>query len=76
MNCDPEEERKVQEKTVKVGEKQYRALTEMLQGARQRAQVIEGLIEILAKGFEEDRYLIFDVMNDPASLMLKRKKDR
>jgi len=47
----------------------------MLHGTRQRAQVIEGLIEILSRGFQEDKYLIFDVMNDPSSLMLKRKKE-
>jgi len=64
----------VREKTVKLGEKQYQILTEMLHGTRQRAQVIEGLIEILSSGFHEDKYLIFDVMNDPSSLMLKRKK--
>ena len=64
----------VREKTVKLGEKQYQILTEMLQGTRQRAQVIEGLIEILARCFHEDKYLIYDVMHDPSTLMLKRKK--
>jgi len=66
----------MREKTVKLGEKQYQILTEMLRGTRQRALVLEGLIEILARGFKEDKYLIFDVMNDPSSLMLKRKQDQ
>lgn len=66
----------MREKTVMLGEKQYQILTEMLRGTRQRALVLEGLIEILARGFKEDKYLIFDVMNDPSSLMLKRKQDQ
>lgn len=63
----------MREKTVKLGAKQYQVLTGMLHGTRQRALVIEGLIEVLAKSFAEDKHFIYDVMTDPASLKLVRK---
>jgi len=63
----------MREKTVKLGAKQYQMLTGMLHGTRQRAQVIEGLIEVLEKSFTEDKHFIYDVMTDPASLKLVRK---
>jgi len=64
----------MREKTVKLGEKQYQILSDMLKGTRQRAQVIEGLIEILAKDSKEDKYILYDVLSDPSSLTLNRKK--
>lgn len=62
----------MRDKTIKLSEKHYKILTEMLKNQRQRAQVIEGLIDVLAKGVEQDKYILYDVMNDPLELALTR----
>jgi len=64
----------MREKTVKLSEKQYQILSGMLKGSRQRAQTIEGLIDILNEAFKEDKYMLFDAMTNPSALQLTRKK--
>lgn len=57
-----------------IGDKHYQLLSEMLKGKRQRALVVEELIEILAQDFQKDKYIMFDLMTGPSSLTLNRKK--
>jgi len=64
----------MREKTVKLSAAHYLIISQMLKGARQRAQVIEGLIQILANAIKTDKYILFDVMTDPDALTLTRVK--
>jgi len=64
----------MREKTLKMSERHYQLLSDMVKGHRQRAQVVEGLIETLANAFEKDKYLLYDVMTDPSILTIKRNK--
>jgi hypothetical protein len=65
----------MRERTLKISDKQYQILSEMLKGTRQRAQVVEGLIEVLGRDFKKDKYILYDVITNPLSLMLKRTKE-
>ena len=62
------------EKTVKLSAEKYEALSDILGGQRNRAQAIEGLIEILIEAASTNKYVVYDILSDPATLAIGYKK--
>jgi len=61
-------------RTVKLSEKCYIALSNLLNGQRQRARVLEALIDVLLASVKENKYILFDILTDPQSLELRYRK--
>ncbi len=62
------------EKTVKLSEEKYQALSSLLGGQRNRAQALEGLIDVLIAAAQENKYVVYDILSDPAALELGYRK--
>ena len=62
------------EKTVKLSADKYQALSNLLGGQRNRAQALEGLIEVLIEAANDNKYVVYDILSDPAALEIGYKK--
>jgi len=62
------------EKTVKLSEEKYKALSSLLGGQRNRAQALEGLIDVLITAARENKYVVYDILSDPSALELGYRK--
>jgi hypothetical protein len=63
-------------RTVKLSEKYYIALSKLLNGQRQRARVLEALIDVLVASVKENKYILFDILTDPQSLEIGYRKKK
>lgn len=66
----------IQGKTVKLSVERYNALSQLLNGQKQRTKVLEGLIEVLIASVKKNKYILFDVLTDPELLELRYLKQR
>jgi hypothetical protein len=66
----------VQGKVVKIGTERYQALSDLLNGRRQRSKALEGLIDVLIAAAKGNKYILFDLLMDPQLLELRYHKQR
>jgi len=65
-----------QGKVVKIDEAHYQALSNLLQGRRQRSKALEGLIDVLIAAVKADKYILFDLLMEPQLLEIRYPKKR
>ena len=63
-------------RTVKLSEQCYIALSKLLNGQRQRARVLEALIDVLVVSVKDNKYILFDILTDPQSLELRYRNKK
>ncbi|MEN6473090.1 MAG: hypothetical protein ABFD81_03680 [Syntrophaceae bacterium] len=65
-----------QGKVVKIDKEHYQALSDLLQGRRQRSKALEGLIDVLTVAAKQNKYILFDLLMDPQLLEIRYPKKR
>jgi predicted RNA-binding protein len=65
-----------QGKVVKIDSEHYQALSDLLQGRRQRSKALEGLIDVLSAAVKENKYILFDLLMDPQQLEIRYHKKK
>ena len=65
-----------QGKVVKIDKEHYDALSDLLQGRRQRSKALEGLIDVLIAAVKVNKYILFDLLMDPGQLEIRYPKKR
>ena len=69
-------EKTYQGKVVKIDKEHYDALSDLLQGRRQRSKALEGLIDVLIAAVKANKYILFDLLMDPQQLEIRYPKQR
>jgi len=69
-------EKQNQGKVVKIDEAHYQALSDLLQGRRQRSKALEGLVDVLIAAVKQNKYILFDLLMDPQLLEIRYPKKR
>jgi hypothetical protein len=62
----------MREKTVKLSAEHYEKLSRLAAGQRQRAAILEGLIDALEKAASVNRYLVYDIITTPDTVRIKK----
>lgn len=70
------DEKANQGKVVKIDEEHYQALSDLLQGRRQRSKALEGLIDVLIAAVKQNKYILFDLLMEPQQLEIRYPKKR